>query len=310
MKTILGAACLAAGLIAAAPAQASERLKPFVLISSQPGDMAAVARQVSQTLTAGGFEVVGGYNPYPGAQILVVTSEALRQAAARSPFGGYGAVQRVAVTAIDGQVQVSHTEPRYMAAAYRMPGDGSEIAGRLRAALGSGTPFGSAEGMTAAQLREYHYMFGMEYFTDPDLLAEYDSQEQALAAVEKNLAAGVMGVTKVYRVDIPGKAESVFGIASNGALGGGNQQDDAHIMASIDFRSPRSTAHLPYEMLVSGGKVYSLSARFRIAINFPDLSMMGTNSFMSIMGAPDAIRTALTRAAGGKVQTTNSVNNN
>ena len=40
-------------------------------------------------------------------------------------------------------------------------------------------------------------------------------------------------------------------------------------------------------------------ARFRIAINFPDLAMMGDNSFMNIMGAPDAITAALRKIAGG-----------
>ncbi|MCW9039002.1 MAG: hypothetical protein OQJ76_00765, partial [Rhodospirillales bacterium] len=75
-----------------------------------------------------------------------------------------------------------------------------------------------------------------------------------------------------------------------------------YIMSQIDFKPLRSSAHLPYEMLVSGGKVYALYARFRIAINFSDLSMMGSNSFMSIMECPTTIERALTRAAGGKVK--------
>jgi hypothetical protein len=45
--------------------------------------------------------------------------------------------------------------------------------------------------------------------------------------------------------------------------------------------------------------VYTLPAEFRIAISFPDLSMMGSNSFASIMCAPNAIKTALTKASGG-----------
>ena len=69
--------------------------------------------------------------------------------------------------------------------------------------------------------------------------------------------------------------------------------DDQFIMKEIDFRDVKSTAHLPYDVLVSGNKVYSLYARFRIAINFPDLSMMGANSFMNIMKTPDAIRNVL-----------------
>jgi len=72
-------------------------------------------------------------------------------------------------------------------------------------------------------------------------------------------------------------------------------------MGEIDFKTVRSTAHLPYEILVRGGDVEALHARFRIAINFPDLSMMGPHSFMSIMPSPDAIREALTHAAGGEI---------
>ncbi|MBZ0092279.1 MAG: hypothetical protein K8F27_08680, partial [Sulfuricellaceae bacterium] len=56
----------------------------------------------------------------------------------------------------------------------------------------------------------------------------------------------------------------------------------------------------PYEMLVADNKVIAQYARFRIAIDFPDLSMMGSNSFMSIMAAPDAINKVLRETATGK----------
>ena len=85
------------------------------------------------------------------------------------------------------------------------------------------------------------------------------------------------------------------------ALKGSGEQrymDDKFIMSEIDFKELRSTAHLPYEVLVSGNKVFAQYARFRIAINFPDLSMMGAHSFMNIMKTPDAIRDALKKAIG------------
>jgi hypothetical protein len=136
-------------------------------------------------------------------------------------------------------------------------------------------------------------MMGMEYFDEPDVLAEYASYEEAVQAVDTKLAANKNGVTKVYRVDVPGKQESVFGVALKGAAETDKYMDDRFIMSEIDFRDIKSTAHLPYEILVSGNKVYAMYARFRIAINFPDLSMMGKNSFMNIMKTPDAIRDAL-----------------
>ena len=54
--------------------------------------------------------------------------------------------------------------------------------------------------------------------------------------------------------------------------------DDTFIMNEIDFKETRSTPHLPYDILVTGDEVEALHARFRIAINFPDLSMMGSHS--------------------------------
>jgi len=83
--------------------------------------------------------------------------------------------------------------------------------------------------------------------------------------------------------------------------GGNKYMDDNFIMTEIDFKETRSTAHLPYEVLVNGGDIEALHARFRIAMNFPDLSMMGANSFMNIMPSPDAIKEALTKAVGGEV---------
>ena len=235
--------------------------------------------------------MAGEYSPYPDADIIIVTNDELKRNAADSEFGGYGAIQRVALTLVGKEVQVSYTNPVYMSNAYRMKGDLSTVAASLASALGKVEEFG-AEGMTAKQVRKYHYTIGMEHFDDPSVLAEYGSYDEAIKAVDTKLADNKNGVTKVYRVDVPGKEESVFGVALKGS-GDNKSMDDQFIMKEIDFRELKSTAHLPYEVLVSGKKVYALYARFRIAISFPDLSMMGSNSFMHIMKAPEAIRGAL-----------------
>jgi len=268
-------------------------LKPFVLASKAAGTVAGKTEQAKASLTAAGFTVVGNYSPYPDANILIVTNDALKKNAADSEHGGFGAIQRVAITKVKDEVQVSYTNPVYMANAYRMKGDLSGVAAGLAAALGKIEEFGSKQGMTAKQARKYHYMLGMEYFDDQDVLAEYASYEEAVQSVDAKLAANKNGVSRVYRVDIPGKQESVFGVALKGATESEKYMDDRFIMSEIDFRELRSTAHLPYEVLVSGNKVYAMYARFRIAINFPDLSMMGKNSFMNIMKTPDAIRDVL-----------------
>jgi hypothetical protein len=271
-------------------AQAADTiLKPFVLGSKGAGTVAEKSAQAKTQLTAAGFTVVGEYAPFADANIIIVTNDELKRNAAASDAGGYGAVQRVSVTKVGEEVQVSYTNPVYMANAYRMKGDLSGVAASLGTALGKVEDFG-AQGMTEKQVRKYHYMMSMPYFTDPDELAKYDSYQEAVQAVDTKLANNKNGVSKVYRVDIPGKEETVFGVALKDS---GKPMDDQFVMKAIDFRDLKSTAHLPYEVLVSGNKVYALGAKFRIAINFPDLSMAGKNSFMSIMSTPASIQEAL-----------------
>ena len=302
MKRILKVVLLALFAVnfslADASAASKPKYKPFVLASKGAGEMATTVTEVSAKLTAAGLEIVGTHSPYPTTTILVVTNDAMKKTAAKSERGGFGAAQRVSITKHGGEIQVSYTNPYYMAGAYRMDGNLDFAAKALEGALGKTEEYGMSGGMSDRALRDYHYMFGMEYFTDPHYLSRFLNHADAVAAVEKGLAAGTSGISKVYRIDIPGKDEVLFGVAMNGAKGAGDQQDDKFLMSEIDFKDIRSSAHLPYEMLVTGNRVYALSARFRIAISFPDLAMMGDNSFMNIMDSPNTIKAALTSVAG------------
>lgn len=294
-----GVLCLLFGLAAASACAQEAVLKPFVLAAKGPGEVAAKAEAVKAALAQQGFVVAGSYSPYPDAAVIVVTNDEMRTTAAKSERGGFGAAQRVSVTKVGSDVQVSYTNPAYLANAYRLAGDLKETAAKLQAALGKVEEYG-AKGLTAEKLRKYHYTFGMEYFDEPNELARYGSHDEAVKAVEAGLAAGRQGVTKVYRVDVAGKKEALFGVAMKGEGDAGKFMDDRYIMSEIDFKDIRSTAHLPYDILVSDNRVYALYARFRIAISFPDLSMMGANSFMNIMKSPEAIREALALTAGGR----------
>jgi hypothetical protein len=262
-----------------------------------------VSAEVKSKVTAGGFEVVGEYSPYAGANIIIVTNEHQKAEAAKSDFGAYGAMTRISVTKNGDSTEVAYTNPTYMAAAYRMANDLHDVRASLEAALGAEKDFGSEKNLTAEDLNKYHYTVMMEYFDDPSELAEYDSQAEALKAVEAALASGVGGTSKVYRIDLPGKDESVFGVALKG-VDADDCSGDEFIMSRIDKASPRSTGHLPYEIVVSDGTAYALYARFRIAINWPHLPMVASKTgatFFSIMCAPGAIEEALIQGAGGEL---------
>ena len=278
---------------------ADKALKSFILSEKKSGDVASVVAQTKAKLSKASFDIVGEYSPYDTATILIVTNAALKANASNSDFGAFGAAQRVTVTKSGNEVQVAFTNPTYMSHAYRMKDDLSAVTSALKSALGDLGEYGPDEGVMAKELRDYHYKWLMPYFDDRLELADFGNQKIALDKVEAALAGNNKGgVKKVYRIDLPDKEETVIGVAMSGP-DNVDCSGDKYIMSKIDFKKLKSTGHLPYEVVVSKGVVYALPAEFRIAISFPDLSMMGSNSFASIMCAPTAIQEALTIGVGG-----------
>lgn len=284
----------------------AERVQPFILGSSGPGDLAGTVASTKSKLSGAGFEVVGTYAPYSGAEIIIFTSDDLKAAARKSERGGYGAAMRVSVTENAGNVEVAYTNPKYWANAYRMNDQLDGVSAKLKTALGAEMQFSSGDKeLTPEKMRKYHYTIMMEYFDDPSELNEYNDHAAGVKAIEANLAAGKGATTMIYKISIgkdsEGEEMTLFGVG----LKGKNEEDcssDPYIMGKIDKDTPRSTAHLPYEILVYGDIAEALYGRFRIALSWPHLPMMASETgatFMSIMCAPESIKDALTTAAGG-----------
>ena len=281
-------------------------LEPFVLASRiDDKALSAVSAEVAAKLQNAGFDVIGEYSPYDDSVVLVFSSAQLRELATRSERGGYGAVLRVSLTRNNGKIEIAYTNPLYWANAYRMQADVESIATRLQSSLGYEQSFGSGElSLTASDLRKYHYTFMMEYFDDPSVLNNFDSHQQAVAAVRDNLAKKVSASIQVFELklssDINEKEMTLFGVGLNG-VDEDDCSSDTYIMGRIDKDSPRHTAHLPYEILVYGNQVEALYGRFRIALSWPHLPMMASDTgatFLSIMCAPGSIEDALMAIAG------------
>jgi len=274
-------------VLAVTTVHAKDLYFPYVLAAQETAKVTDKVDGVKHALMDVGFEIAGEYSPYEGAHILVATNADLKKAAAASDFGGYGASVRVALTQVNDQVQTVYTNPLYMQHIYRLKGELSGVAAALEKALGKQQDFGMEKGLTAKKLSKYHYMFGMPYFDDHIELVAGADHQSALGKVERGLASS-KAVNKVYRIDIPGKEEAVFGVAIVEGKGA-----DKTVMAATDTGDLRHTPHLPYELLVSGNKAYILHGKFRIAQSFPDLGM---GTFMKISGAPKALEATIKEA--------------
>jgi hypothetical protein len=280
-------------LLMAGPVAAETLYQPFVLASVNEAALDEQTEATTTALTQAGFTVVGQYSPVENTNVIVVTSPNLSAVAALSDKGGYGAGQRVSVSLREDKTEVAFINPLYIQHAYRLEGDLQSVYDQLSLALGNMEAYGAKKKMTAKKLAKYHYMMAMQRFDDPSELGSFDSHGAALAAVENGLAAEGDALTLVYRIDIPGKEQTVFGVGMKATRDDEKDIDAAFQMTIVDFDGYAKAAYFPYEVLVNGGEVEALHMRFRMAVHFPDLSMMGAHGFTKLISAPGATEDAL-----------------
>lgn len=258
-------------------------------------DLKSAVAAAEQKLTTAGFTVIGHHQPkgLPEYAVLVVTDMSLSEAV--KAIGGsaiIGAPIRVGVQA-DGSVSyvnLEYWERAYLRKDYAKAEAAVKVAAaKLAKTLGAGNTFGGE--VPESSLAKYHYMMGMEYFGERADLHDYPGFDEAVKAVEANLAKGVEYASKVYSLVIPDKKIAVFGVAmADPKTGEGwwvNKIGPAHIAA------------LPWEIYVVEGKVMALYGRYRTALAWPELGM---GQFMGIMSHPDSTKKVLEAVAGESVQ--------
>lgn len=295
MKTLISLSLLIMAALLATTVLAKDTIyKPFIVASSGLGTLAEKTESTVTALETAGFEVTGQYSPVEGTNIIVVSSDELKNVAALSDRGGYAAGQRVSISQVDDIVEVAFVNPVYIQHGYRLKGNMQPVLDALATSLGNVRSCGAgSKKMTAKKLAKYHYMVGMQYFDDPSKLGSFESYEAAIAAVENGLARTGDALTQVYRIDIPGKQQSVFGVGMKKINQFDEDLDSAFQMDVVDFEGCKKRAYFPYEVLVNGNKVEALHMRFRMAMHFPNLKMMGKHGFTKLISAPAAIEKAL-----------------
>lgn len=295
MNTVIRVLCICTLFVAASAMAQEPTFKPFVVAATVNGELSEATDEVANTLGLAGFRVKGQYSPVAGTEILVVTSDALIEAALASERGGYAAAQRVSVSQVGDRIEVGFVNPKYIQYAYRLNTDMDDVLAQLTGALGFERFCGGGnKKMTAKKLKKYNYMIGMQKFDDPSELGEFDSHAAAVQAVEDGLAREGDGLAKVYRIDLPGGEQTLFGVSMSAVEGVDLKIDETEQMTVVDFEGCRKRAYFPYSVLVNGNTVEALHMRFRMAVHFPNLSMMGQHGFTKLMPYPGDIEDALT----------------
>ncbi|MBS3935986.1 MAG: hypothetical protein KGZ43_07410 [Sulfuritalea sp.] len=285
-KIIAGAALAAFSLLAHA-------LQPYVTGDKVAGgDVKAAMAAAEQKLTAAGFTVIGRHTPpgLPQHASIVVTEPGF--SAALTQIGGSAVVGLPIRVGVKDDGTVSYLNLEYWQRAFLRENYGKaeaairETSAKLQQALGGGKPFGGT--VKPENLPRYRYMAGMERFDDKSELMTYASFDEAVKTIRDNLAKGVAKTAKVYEVVIPERRLAVFGVATNDPENG-----EGWWAKKI---GPDHVAALPWEIFVVDNKAYSLFARYRTALAWPDLGMF---QFMGIASHPDSTAEMMAKVAGG-----------
>ena len=278
-------------------------LRGFTLAERSQNSLERVNESVLAKLKKNGFKMLGSYSPEDGVNIFVVTNRELKEVAAKSEFGGFGAVIKVSVSRVTlengkKEVQVAYNNPEYMALAYWLSSRLTATKAQLKKALGAIEDFGGP--VDEQDLPDYNYTIGMEGFTGFFELATFASYRDAVKSVEKNLSKGRFGISQIFRLDIPGKKQTLFGLGMKANVEEYPFINDEYVMKIIDHQQPRRIPHLPYEILVIGNRVIGMHPHFRIAVSFPDLHMFGQHGFGRMIQLPYDYEEFITRAIGGQ----------
>ncbi len=268
--------------------QAQEELSPYFKFSNVNGDSKTLEARIQDLVMENEWQVIGTYHPAedPGLTVICFTNEELKKLSLQfKDRGALASVLKAAIVEKEGKITVSVLNPEYMFLAYwgeqlngqeKQLKEISEEAIAIFSSFGKAEPFGGMEKIK--DLPDYHYMMMMPYFDDPVELNEFDSFEQGLEVIRKNLTAGKGNTVKVYEQLFEGEKVAVFGI---GLLD--KEDGEPHFLPIV---GEDHIANLPYEIILQGKEATMLHGKYRIALFWPELKM---GTFMKISSTPGDI---------------------
>jgi len=271
----------------------AQSLSPYYYCGSIKGNISSVYDATKSALLSKDFKIIGTYHPEGKSnyKLIAYTRKDLYNYVLKSKNrGGLAAVLRIGLRETNGQVELTMLNPEYIFNAYLqeniepMATQLKNISNQAKIAMkklgGELKPFGGS--IDIKDLRKYKYMMGMQDFNDPVVLRTFSSFDEGVEIIKNNLQNKVGNTAKVYSLVFPTSKVAVFGIALND-----KEHGEAHFLPII---GEKHICAMPYEIILQGKEASMLHGRYRIALNWPLLSM---KTFTKIMTTPGQIENTL-----------------
>lgn len=268
-------------------------ISPFYNCGQVTGKLSDVKTKLEATLKTNGFEKTGSYNVANKSSMHVVTfsSKELQKTCLKVSERGIIAMNlRIGLQQVGDKVELTMVNPKYMFLGYiRDSYDqhkavlnkvNQSVKRMMKSFANTLKPFGGS--LEESELKEYHYMTMMPYFDDPVELETFDSFEEAIATIDKNLAAKKGHTKLVYKQSFKSLKKAVYGIALLD-----KEEGEAYFLPIV---GEKHFTAMPYEIVVEGNEVTMLHGKFRFAMYWPSLTM---GTFTKIMSTPGDVEDAL-----------------
>lgn len=272
---------------------ANDKISSYYKVASLNVSLKEAVTLVKNALAKQSFEVIGEYHPGMDENLYVIayTRDDLKQITLKvEDRGTLASVLKIGFRLNEGRVDISLLNPEYIFHAYLMDeadtywSELKIISDDVRASLkdiGTDfTPFGG--GLEADDLKKYHYMMMMPYFTDPVELNEFDSFEEGLNTIRTNLSTKKGKTLKVYELVFKAEKIAIFGVGLLDA-----EEGEAHFLPII---GEDHVAAMPYEIILQGNEASMLHGKYRFALHWPELTM---SQFMKISSTPGNVEDML-----------------
>ncbi|MEN8187130.1 MAG: LytR C-terminal domain-containing protein [Bacteroidota bacterium] len=271
----------------------AQNLSPYIKVGVSGSDISQTSSQIKSALQAKGFEIIGEYNPEnkSSLKVIVYTRKDLQTTVLKvKDRGALAAALKVGLISKSGKTTISYLNPEYLFNAYLGKNYAShqtalkKVTADAKSALSTlgseNKPFGGS--LSASKLQKYQYKMMMPYFTDPVELEDFDSFEEGVKIIEKNLAAKKGNTKLIYKLKFSSSKVAVFGVGLMDKTKG-----EAKFLPII---GEDHIAAMPYEIILQGTEATMLHGRYRLAVHWPELTM---GTFMEIMSSPGDIEETL-----------------
>lgn len=271
----------------------SQDLAPYIKVGETSESIQQTSDKVISALKNNGFAILGSYNPSnkSSLKVIVFTNTILKNTVVKvADRGALAAAFKVGLVNKNGKTVISYSNPDYILRAYLRDNYNTfkstfqQFSRDVKTALSivgnEFKPFGGT--IAADKLKKYHYKVMMPYFTDPIELNEFNSFEEGLATIEKNLQAKKGNTVQVYKLVYKPQKVAVFGVGLRS-----KEDGESHFLPKI---GEDHIAAMPYEIILQGKEATMLHGKYRIALHWPDLTM---GTFMKIMSTPGDIEDTL-----------------